>query len=68
MGQVRHGQGTMTYSKTGVVYRGNFVKNEKQGWGVMDWPTGATYEGEWLQNQRTGFGTYVWPDKSKYLG
>ncbi|XP_016889858.1 radial spoke head 10 homolog B isoform X2 [Cynoglossus semilaevis] len=57
----RHGQGVMFFngSKTSW-YKGEWVKNSRQGSGDRCFPSGNTYSGEWKNNLRHGEGTMKW--------
>ena len=40
--------------KNGAVYHGQWLGNEKHGYGVQNWPDGARYEGMWKNNKASG--------------
>ena len=44
--------------RTGAVYDGEWLGNERCGFGVQTWPDGAEYRGEWRQNTATGKGCF----------
>ncbi|XP_057681848.1 radial spoke head 10 homolog B isoform X1 [Corythoichthys intestinalis] len=57
----RHGKGTVYYNQEETSwYKGNWVLNERVGWGVRCYPSGNIYFGEWKQNLRYGEGTMRW--------
>ena len=39
------------YFKSGAVYTGSWVKQQREGYGVQVWPDGARYEGSWVENK-----------------
>ncbi|XP_039643225.1 radial spoke head 10 homolog B isoform X2 [Perca fluviatilis] len=57
----RHGKGEVYYNhdKTSW-YKGDWVKNNREGWGVRRYPSGNMYSGEWKNNLRHGEGTMRW--------
>ncbi|XP_077481727.1 radial spoke head 10 homolog B isoform X2 [Stigmatopora argus] len=57
----RHGKGTVYYNQEETSwYKGNWVMNERVGWGVRCYPSGNIHFGEWKQNLRNGEGTMRW--------
>jgi len=44
--------------KNGAVYQGQWLGNEKHGYGVQNWPDGARYEGMWKNNKASGKGKF----------
>ncbi|XP_028286638.1 radial spoke head 10 homolog B [Parambassis ranga] len=57
----RHGKGTLYYNKDKTSwYKGDWVKNHREGWGVRCYPSGDIYSGEWKNNLRHGEGTMKW--------
>ncbi|KAK2820799.1 hypothetical protein Q5P01_023758 [Channa striata] len=57
----RHGKGTVYYDKNKTSwYKGDWVKNNREGWGVRCYPSGNIYSGEWKNNQKHGQGTMRW--------
>ncbi|XP_026171381.1 radial spoke head 10 homolog B isoform X2 [Mastacembelus armatus] len=57
----RHGKGTVYYNQDKTSwYKGDWVKNNREGWGVRCYPSGNIYSGEWKNNQRHGEGTMRW--------
>ncbi|XP_074520019.1 radial spoke head 10 homolog B isoform X2 [Halichoeres trimaculatus] len=57
----KHGKGEIFYNKDKTSwYKGYWVKNSREGWGVRGYPSGNTYSGEWKNNQRHGKGTMRW--------
>ncbi|XP_029383425.1 radial spoke head 10 homolog B [Echeneis naucrates] len=66
----RHGKGTVYYShdKTSW-YKGDWVKNNREGMGVRCYPSGNIYSGEWKNNLRHGEGTMKWLKQGQeYVG
>ncbi|XP_047465941.1 radial spoke head 10 homolog B isoform X2 [Mugil cephalus] len=66
----RHGKGTVYYNveKTSW-YKGDWVMNKREGWGVRCYPSGDIYSGEWRNNLRHGEGTMKWPNLGQeYVG
>ncbi|KAM6896889.1 radial spoke head 10 homolog B [Xenentodon cancila] len=66
----RHGKGTVYYStdKTSW-YKGDWVMNNRQGWGERCYPSGNIYSGEWKNNLRHGEGTMTWQKlRQQYVG
>ncbi|XP_028423329.1 radial spoke head 10 homolog B isoform X2 [Perca flavescens] len=57
----RQGKGEVYYDhdKTSW-YKGDWVKNNREGWGVRRYPSGNMYSGEWKNNLRHGEGTMRW--------
>ncbi|XP_049418565.1 radial spoke head 10 homolog B isoform X2 [Epinephelus fuscoguttatus] len=57
----RHGKGTVYYNQDKTSwYKGDWVKNNREGWGVRRYPSGNTYSGEWKNNLRHGEGMMRW--------
>lgn len=57
----RHGKGAVYYNQDKTSwYRGDWVKNNREGWGVRCYPSGNIYSGEWKNNLRNGEGTMRW--------
>ncbi|XP_034426886.1 radial spoke head 10 homolog B [Hippoglossus hippoglossus] len=66
----RHGKGEVFYdqSKTSW-YKGDWVKNSREGFGVRCYPSGNIYSGEWKNNLRHGEGTMRWLQQGQeYVG
>ena len=48
---------------------GNWVDDQRHGYGVYTYPNGDTYEGEWQSHLRHGQGVYTYKDTgTKYVG
>jgi hypothetical protein len=62
------GKGKLFYPDHTLQYKGNFVKNMKQGQGVTYYPDGSSYKGEFKNNMRHGTGVMTYADKSTYKG
>ncbi|ESO07284.1 hypothetical protein HELRODRAFT_76393, partial [Helobdella robusta] len=67
---LQHGKGYMTFDiDEKSYYKGDWVANKKQGYGVRKYISGNFYEGEWFENMRHGNGTMHWVmEKQKYIG
>ncbi|XP_072229033.1 radial spoke head 10 homolog B [Leuresthes tenuis] len=56
-----HGKGTAYYNEDKTSwYKGDWVMNNREGWGVRCYPSGNIYSGEWKNNTRHGEGTMWW--------
>ncbi|GLD57584.1 radial spoke head 10 homolog B2 [Lates japonicus] len=66
----RHGKGTVYYNQEKTSwYKGDWVKNNREGLGVRCYPSGDIYSGEWKNNLRHGEGTMKWLKLSQqYVG
>ncbi|KAM9336614.1 radial spoke head 10 homolog B [Symphorus nematophorus] len=66
----RHGKGEVYYNQDKTSwYKGDWVKNNREGWGVRCYPSGNIYSGEWRNNLRHGEGTMKWPKLGQeYVG
>ncbi len=54
-----HGGGTLEYAN-GDVYQGQWVKNERSGFGKLTFKRGGEYfNGEWLEDKMHGKGTFT---------
>jgi hypothetical protein len=60
----------MIYDTEGLsYYEGDWINNQKFGWGIRHYPSGNTYEGMWVSDVRHGEGTMRWFDKNQtYTG
>ncbi|XP_062444682.1 radial spoke head 10 homolog B-like isoform X1 [Rhea pennata] len=57
----RHGKGTIYYNRGRTSwYSGDWVNNNKEGWGVRRYKSGNIYEGQWKKNVRHGKGRMRW--------
>lgn len=45
---------------TDEVYTGDFVNNERHGYGRMDYRNGDSYEGQWMSGHKRGLGTHYY--------
>lgn len=59
----RHAKQEKQWS-TGTVYKGEWKKNLKHGYGIQIWASGNKYEGEWAHGGREGHGVLWVRDKS----
>ncbi|XP_069012056.1 radial spoke head 10 homolog B isoform X1 [Embiotoca jacksoni] len=66
----RHGKGTVYYNEDKTSwYKGDWVKNNKEGWGERCYPSGNVYSGEWRNNLRHGEGRMRWLELGQqYVG
>lgn len=56
----------MIYDAEGLsYYEGDWINNQKFGWGIRHYPSGNTYEGMWVSDVRHGEGTMRWFDKNQ---
>ena len=62
-----HGMGERRY-RDGSVYKGEFFRGKRQGFGVFVSPGGNAYQGEWDQDEIHGEGVWKWEDGSMYIG
>jgi hypothetical protein len=62
------GIGIEDSAEGGYVYRGEFVNNQKEGYGTIEWKDGAKYQGEFKENQINGYGIIEYPDDKFYQG
>ncbi|CAD2222482.1 protein kinase [Angomonas deanei] len=65
---MRHGLGKLVEPAAGTTYEGEFVRNEKEGKGVLINVDGDIYEGTFAEGKPNGRGTYIWADGAKYIG
>ena len=52
----------------GDSYEGNFVDDERSGYGVYTWANGECYRGDFEHNLMNGTGTFTWPGGRVYSG
>jgi hypothetical protein len=52
----------------GDVYRGEWVSDRKQGYGIYQFSNGDRYEGEWADDAMSGSGVYIFADGGRYSG
>ncbi|NXA38520.1 R10B2 protein, partial [Eudromia elegans] len=66
----RHGKGTIYYNQEHTSwYSGDWVNNNKEGWGIRRYKSGNTYEGQWENNVRHGEGRMRWlTANQEYIG
>ena len=46
----------------GDKHQGQFINNEKQGFGIFFWNDGDRYEGQFFKDKRDGLGTMIYKD------
>lgn len=44
--------------KNGILYKGDMVKEKREGKGHQEWPDGRTYDGDFSDDLLNGFGVY----------
>ena len=49
-------------------YRGQIIKNQRQGFGLQLFLNGCFYIGFWEKNKAHGYGKLVYPDGTYYQG
>eukprot|EP00397_Hematodinium_sp_SG-2012_P000055 GEMP01000055.1.p1 GENE.GEMP01000055.1~~GEMP01000055.1.p1 ORF type:complete len:3622 (-),score=620.69 GEMP01000055.1:1062-11450(-) len=71
----KDGEGNLIDHVSGLHYTGQWVKNKKEGVGVMEVPDSLAaemgyrrYEGDWKENKRDGEGKLVLENRSEYEG
>ncbi|XP_061765072.1 radial spoke head 10 homolog B [Nerophis ophidion] len=66
----RHGKGTVYYNQEETSwYKGDWIMNIREGWGIRSYPSGNIYFGEWRNNLRNGEGTMRWLNVGQlYIG
>lgn len=50
------------------IYKGNWVNDQKSGYGQYFWPDGAKYEGEFCCDQKHGKGIYTYASGDTLTG
>lgn len=72
--KVKHGEGTLVHAgstaheKGNEEYRGSWVEDKMEGYGIYFYTSGAIYKGDWKDNKHHGKGTYEFPDGCLYDG
>ncbi|XP_039588275.1 radial spoke head 10 homolog B-like [Passer montanus] len=66
----RHGKGKIYYDEEQTSwYRGDWVNNVREGWGIRRYRSGNIYNGQWKKNLRHGHGKMIWvTDNQEYEG
>uniref|UniRef100_UPI0037E89E2D radial spoke head 10 homolog B n=1 Tax=Semicossyphus pulcher TaxID=241346 RepID=UPI0037E89E2D len=66
----RHGKGEVYYNQEKTSwYKGDWVRNNREGCGVRGYPSGNIYSGEWKNNLRHGEGAMRWlKSGEEYVG
>jgi len=54
--------------RTGAVYTGEWLNNQRHGFGSQQWQDGSRFEGEWRENRAYGKGYFRYEDGSSYIG
>ena len=65
---MKNGQGSIIYLKTGRKYKGEFKNNEITGYGYLIYENKHTYKGYLVNGKKEGKGIYNWPEGSEYKG
>ncbi|NCQ11264.1 MAG: DUF4189 domain-containing protein [Bacteroidetes bacterium] len=63
-----HGFGTLTYEKSGSIYKGNFLKGKRSGYGIYIFKSGRRYEGDWKNDNMHGYGKWTDAEGGYYEG
>lgn len=50
------------------IYTGQWLEDERHGFGMLQVPSGARYVGHWVANKKEGHGVYTFPNGDKYEG
>jgi hypothetical protein len=53
--------GTFTW-ESGNIYHGNYINDERMGYGEMYWTDGSCYKGDWIKGIQHGRGIMTFPD------
>lgn len=54
--------------QSGAVYNGQWLGNERDGFGIMTWSDGTVYAGHWKNNSASGKGRFKHNDGDVYIG
>jgi hypothetical protein len=67
---LRHGKGSLKLGEdVSHGYAGDWINDQKHGWGTMVFPSGSVFEGQWQHDSKCGFGTMYWTDRQeRYRG
>ncbi len=65
---LRHGRGTYTNPKEGVVYEGEWLSGLRSRQGVLRYRNGSVYEGAWEQGMKSGNGRMTYQSGNYYEG
>ena len=65
---ILHGIGILLMKQEGVIYKGLFNKNKKEGKGIYIDVEDNKYEGDWKNNNIEGTGIFYFSDGTKYEG
>lgn len=55
-------------NRNGDFYKGEWIKDKKQGKGFYKWRNGNTYKGDWKNDQMNGRGEFVSPNAKTIVG
>lgn len=67
----RHGNGVQTWTSglhQGETYVGEWKNDERDGYGIHEWPDGRKYTGEWKMNRQNGKGLLTNASGDSYNG
>ncbi|XP_075992419.1 uncharacterized protein LOC142987498 [Anticarsia gemmatalis] len=65
----KHGEGVIYYDKSFKnSYDGQWIHNERFGYGSREYCASSGYQGEWDRNIREGKGLMIWPNTDFYRG
>ena len=53
---------------SGNIYKGNYVEDERDGYGEMEFTDGTIYKGNWARGIQTGKAIMILPDGTKREG
>ncbi|XP_047041997.1 radial spoke head 10 homolog B-like [Helicoverpa zea] len=65
----KHGEGVIYYSRNFKnSYDGQWIHNERYGYGSREYCDSSGYKGDWERNVRQGKGLMIWPNHDFYRG
>ena len=71
---MKHGEGHIIHAGINAAdtvreeYKGTWVEDKMDGFGVYKYISGAIYRGDWVANKHQGRGSYEFPDGCLYEG